>query len=303
MKHLLIAASVLAMTAGVASADISFSGSSATAGIAQNGTKNGGSSDAAMKASGETDNAYHVYSSFALKVSGSGTTDSGLTFGATMSVTGGITYTLGDDKGFEYKSGSLGMPSVFVSGSFGKITFSHDNLDAYNTDVSWSGSGDVQYDGTFGGVTVGVVGDLETGDLAGMVSTTISGLTLSADYNQDSAGTDLWDASASYTMGVFTGTVAATNDNGCPACTTEETVTLAYASGGVTASAKYRTSDQTVEVAAGYTSGPMSFNVDYRNTATAKWTVTAGYDLGNGLALTAGVNYTNDVMLGATMSF
>ncbi len=44
MKHLLIAASILAMTAGVASADITFSGS-ASAGIAKNGTANSGTPD------------------------------------------------------------------------------------------------------------------------------------------------------------------------------------------------------------------------------------------------------------------
>ena len=327
MKHLLIAASVLAMTAGVASADVTFTGT-ASAGIAQNGTKNGGAHNSGTAANTTAvnapsitatsayaaDNKFHAYSDFDLAVAASGTTDSGLTFGATTDIHAGYTYTLGDGDGFEYKGGSLGEPTVYVSGSFGKVSFSAQNMDAYNTDVSWSGAGDVAYDGTFGGITVGIVTDLETADSAVMASYTSGGLTLSADYNQDSAATykAIWDASGSYTMGAVTGTVSASNDGAGGTYDTYETVKLAYSAGGIGAWVQGKTSyaGHNTEFAIGgsYASGPMSLTLEVddvttANNAVAKWTVTAGYDMGNGLALTAGANYTNDVMLGATMSF
>ncbi len=84
--------------------------------------------------------------------------------------------------------------------------------------MTWSDTGtngDVKYEGTFGSFNVGLVTDLELVGLSVMVGYTMGALALSADYNQDSAVgcSDIWDASAAYTMGAFTGTLSATNDN------------------------------------------------------------------------------------------
>ncbi len=320
MKHLLIAASILAMTAGVASADITFSGS-ASAGIAKNGTANSGTPDPNTAGSPySVDGVYHAYSDFDLAVSASGATDSGLTFGATVDIHSGVAYTLAHDDGFDLKGGTQGWPSIFISGSFGKITFSANNIDAYNTDVTWSDTGtngDVKYEGTFGSFNVGLVTDLELSDSSVMVGYTMGALALSADYNQDSAVgcSDIWDASAAYTMGAFTGTLSATNDNNicmAPGYDTSETLKLAYSSNGIGAWVKgttaYTGSNAEFAVGGSYASGPVSLTVEIDDVTQAnhtytKWTVTGGYDLGNGLALTAGANYTDDVMIGATMKF
>jgi len=331
MKHLLIAASVLAMTAGVASADVTFSGT-ASAGIAQNGTKNGGAHNSgtalnttAVNAPSITatsayaaDNKFHAYSDFDLAVAASGTTDSGLTFGATTDIHAGYTYTLGDGDGFEHKGATLASPTVFISGSFGKVSFSANNLDFYNTDVSNSGKADVQYEGTFGGLTVGLITDIESTDTAAMVAYSSGPISLSGDYNQDStAGAKaIWDASASYTMGVFTGTVSATNDNNIVGSggtyDTSESVKLAYASGGIGAWVKgtsaYGAKKAELALGGSYASGPMSLTVEVDDVTQAnhgyyKWTVTGAYDMGNGLSLVAGANYTNDAMVGASMKF
>ena len=126
MKKILLATTILGMTAGFASAEIAFSGS-ATAGIASNGTANSGESD--PNTSGQTDDTYSVYSSMKLSVAATAETDSGLTFGASTSVSVGETYAMADDDGFELQDGTFGDPTIFVSGSFGKETFDNDGLD------------------------------------------------------------------------------------------------------------------------------------------------------------------------------
>ncbi len=212
----------------------------------------------------------HAYSTFELDVAATGTTDSGLTFGVTDSLTGGTSYTLSDSDGFDTNGGTLGNPSVFVSGAYGKMTFEADGLDAYNTDVS---------------VDTGTTATLVRGHLRRLdgrldhrsrssafvvswLAPKLGGIALSADYNQDMAGYSIWDASAAYTMGAFTGTLSASNDNNRwrPAYDTAETLKLAYASGGVGAYVKAKTSyaGPNAEYAVGgsYASGPISLNVD-----------------------------------------
>ncbi len=292
MKHLLIAASILAMTAGVASAEITFSGS-ASAGVAKNGTSNGGSAD--PNTSGLSDDAFHSYSSFTLNVTASGQTDSGLSFGASTGISAGRSYGLASDDGFDVGGATLDDAEIWVSGDFGKLSFNSDNYDFFD---DTNGGGDVKYDGTFGGFGVGLIADVDTGDASVSASYTVAGVSLSA--NADTY--NLWNVSASYTMGSITAT-AATDES------SNSSVELAYSANGISASAKYNTPSGAIDVAAGYASGPMSVNVsvdDVTDTAGngfAMWTVTGGYDLGGGMSLEAGTNYTGDVMVGAKMSF
>lgn len=270
MKHLLIAASALAMTTGYAAADITFSGS-AKAGVAN-----------------QAGGAWESYSSANLAVSFAGQTDSGLSFGATFDTTAGRSYTLGDGDDFADEGGSFGMPTVFVSGSFGKISISDDNFDFFD---DTNGGGDVKYEGTFGGFGVGLISDVDSGDASVSASYTVAGVALSA--NVDTY--DLWNLSASYTMGSITAT-AATDES------SNSSVKVAYSANGISASAKYNTSDASVDLAAGYATGPYAVNVDY-NTVSGNWNASGSYDLGGGLALEAGTNYTGDMMIGAKMSF
>ena len=151
MKKILLATTILAMSAGYAAADITWGGSAA-AGIASNGTANGGDAnpDGALDADGVTllsDDAFHTYSRVNLAVTFAGTSDSGLTFGATFDTTAGRSYALADDDGFEDNGGTFGMPTVFIEGSFGKLAFSTNNYDFYD---DTNGDGDVEYTGTFG---------------------------------------------------------------------------------------------------------------------------------------------------------
>ena len=349
MKKILLATTLLAATTGYAFADITYSGE-ATAGIAQNGTDKGG--DADPNGYGKGDDEFLSYSSAGFAVTFAGQTDSGLTFGATFDLTAGVTYALADDDGFDAgNDGAFGDPSVFLSGTFGKITFSTDNLDGFDgdelsarptaavaavpffggrqddpltaaneflpateavaavaaTDGSLDGNYDVQYDGTFGAVSVGVLADMDSGLMAAKVGYTAGNLSLDASYAQQNVGNDdIYNVGVSYAFGMFTVSAATDNES-------DASITGAYDNGsGITASATYNTGtgsdDASFDLAGGYSANGLTVaasvdNVSEANNDIAKWTVTASYDLGGGLSVEAGTNYTMDVMVGAAMSF
>ncbi len=301
MKKILLATTILGMSAGYAAADITWGGS-ATAGIAQNGTANLGLANPNAAVDGDgvllTDDAFHTYSSANLAVTMSGTSDSGLTFGATFDLTAGTSYTLADDDGFANEGAVFGMPTVFVEGSFGKLAFSTDNYDFYDDS---NAGGDVEYTGTFSGFSVGVIADVDTNNASAKVGYTVGALALSA--NADTY--DLWNVEGTYTMGAIAIT-AATDES------SNSSLKLAYSNNGMSASAKYNTNsgtdDPSVDVAVGYSANGLSVNasaddVSKANHAYQIWTVTASYDLGGGLSVEGGTNYTQDMMVGAKMSF
>ncbi len=272
MKNILLASTILAASAGFAAADAPTFSGSAAAGIAS-------------QAGGDM----ATYSSAELTVTMVGQTDTGLSFGADLSATAGRSYTLGDGDDFADESGAFGMPTVWISGTFGKVSISDDNFDFFDDTNS---GGDVKYEGTFGGFGVGLITDVDNpSQFSGQATYTLAGIALTANY--DTYG--LWNASAAYTMGAITAT-AATDES------SNSSVKLAYSANGISASAQYNTSDASVDVAGGYASGAFALDADY-NTVSGNWNATASYDLGNGLSLVAGTNYTGDMMVGAKMVF
>jgi len=319
MKKILLATTLLSMSAGYAAADITWTGS-ATAGIAQNGTDEGGEAD--PNAYGKGDDEFLSYSSATLAVAFSGATDGGLTFGAALDLTAGVSYALADDDGFDTNGGAFGSPSVFIAGSFGKITFSTDNIDGFDGDelsvaddpatplidesVGLDGEYDVQYDDTFGPVAVGVLADMDTGLMAVSGAFSTGALALAANYAQQDVIDDIYNVSATYTLGMIAIT-ASTDDQ------SDASLGVAYAgTNGISAGATYNTNtggdDASFDIEAGYTANALSVsasvdNVSGANGGDATWTVEASYDLGGGLTIEAGTNYTSDVMVGASMAF
>ena len=290
MKKILLATTLLAGSAGFAAADITWGGS-ASAGIASNGTANGGFTQALVEDTltpVHGDDAFEAYSSVNLAVTFSGATDGGLTFGATFDTTAGTSYTLGDEDGFADEGGSFGMPTVWIEGSFGKLAISDDNYDFYD---DTNGGGDVEYTGTFGAVSVGLIADVDTNEASAKIGFTSGALAINA--NSDTYG--LSNIDVTYTMGSIAVT-AATDES------QNSSLKLAYDANGMSASAQFNTSDDSVDLAAGYSANGLSVNAD-TNTVSNAWTVTASYDLGGGLSVEAGTNYTQDMMLGAKMAF
>lgn len=285
MKKILLATTMLVGTAGFAAAEVSFSGSAA-AGIASD-------------AGGDFD----VYSSAAVDVTMSGATDGGLEFGATFDVEVGHTYAFADDDGFAEGDGTFTDPEVYISGSFGRVAFSHDAYGFFHNDDSDMDQADIDYSGTFGGLSVGLRADVQdvntpivgvtenTNDLSATLGYTVAGVSLTA--NVDGTDTTAWDVGASYTMGSFTAGVTYNVDELAELSGT-------YEANGIMATASFDTDDYWY-VGGSYSNNGMSFAAS--TDSDSAWEVTAGYDLGGGLSLEAGYNYTNDAFIGAAMTF
>ena len=148
-----------------------------------------------------------------------------------------------------------------------------------------------------------MIADVDTNNASAKVGFTTGNLALSA--NADTY--DLFNVEAIYTMGVFAFT-AATDES------SNASLKVAYDSNGLSASAQYNTNagdalaSPSIDVAVGYEANGLKVeasadDVGQANSTTAVWTVTAEYDLGGGLSVEAGTNYTQDMMLGAKMSF
>jgi hypothetical protein len=292
MKKILLATTLLAASTSMAMADGHIVwGASAAAGIAQNGTDEGGDDQATVEdtaAPVHGDDAFELYSSVEVSLTLSGSSDNGLTFGASFSTTVGTAYALGDEDGFTDEGGFDPMPNIFVSGSFGKVELADDDFDFFD---DTNGGGDAKYSGTFGAISVGLIADVDSGDAS--VELGYSAGPIAVKVNADTY--EIWNVEGTYTMGTIAIT-AATDES------ENSSLKVAYSNNGISASAQYNTSDESIDIEAGYSANGLSLNAD-TNTESNAWTVTAGYDLGGGLALTAGTNYTSDIMVGATMAF
>jgi outer membrane protein OmpU len=291
MKNVLLATTILGMTAGFASAEIAFTGT-ATAGIAQNG-------DLVGSTLPEPAGQLAPYASFKLGVAATGESDSGLTYGASTDVTSGITYAMANDDGFDTNGGTFGAPSIFIAGDFGKITVKGNGFKEYQADANEKY--DLEYSHSISGFDIGVRTDLHNATSpAGFAATagksslklgyTVAGIGLGATYDEVGSA---WGVSASRAFGPVTATLS-TNDASVTA------LKVAYASDSFSGSIK-ADSASTWDLEAGYAANGLS--VGAATNELDEWKVTTGYDLGGGLAVEAGTNYTNDMFVGAKMSF
>ena len=285
MKKILLATTLLAASSTVAMADGHIVwGASAAAGIASSGPDGQAPADLNVR----DDDKFHAYANASLDLTLSGATDGGLTFGANFGLTSGVTYTLADDDGFGDEAGDFGGPTVFISGSFGKLEFSDDNFDFADD----SNTGDVQYSGTFGTVSVGVIADIESGEMGFSAGFAVGAISIDASADTD----DNFDVKASYKINDALSVSASTDEDA------SAIVGAAYSANGISVSADFNTSDESIDLAAGYSANGLSVNAEM-NTESESYTVTLGYDLGGGLALEAGTNDVGDMMVGATMAF
>lgn len=270
MKKILLATTVLAASAGYAAAEVSFAGSGEM-GIADFGGAGWAS-----------------YSGATLDVTMSGTSDSGLTFGATASVSVGSSFD-GLDDGIAAADGVASLGEVYVEGSFGRLSMDVDGYNHYHNDAD-ADDADIQYTGTFGAMSVGLRADVEEGDTSVNLGYTAGSLTLGA--NMDDTGE--WDASASYAMGQIT--VGVTTDSA-----SASSVSVDYDNGaGMTAGVEID-SDNAWTLSGGYSANGMSVNAEIASDDS--WEVTGSYDLGGGLTIEGGADNDNDMFIGAAMTF
>jgi outer membrane protein OmpU len=293
MKKVLLATTALALSAGVAHAEIALSGSAAM-GVARDGLGGG--------AHASNDGEFHAYSTGALTATMSGASDSGLTFGAAITIATGTAYALADDDGF-YDEALAGSTEVYVAGGFGKIAMKVNAAGLGQYKAYWGDSAkgyDLEYTHSMGGLSVGLRADIDDDQGTGVGETRDGRYSLNLGYAQDAVSASLaydadgaWGASGSYTMGAITATLG-TDD------ASVSSIKVAYAADGMSASFKTNT-DSDWDLAAGYSANGMSVGVELNE--SNDWSATAGYDLGGGAALAAGMNSDDDAHVGMSFSF
>ena len=293
MKKLLIATTALVASAGIASADITMSGSAAA----------GFHTDlAGAPAPGQG-----IYSNIGVVISMSTTTDSGVTFSTSMDAESGIEIDTGD---FEYDGAAgntFALGNVSASGAFGTLTFDSDGIDnLYDDDRN---GGDVSYSTTIGAMSVAAVlntDDSTTGagptfstdDMSVSASFTTGAMTISgAATSGDSAGTGSALA-VSYAVSDSV-TISADTDN-APSAASVNTVGIATSINGITVSAD-ASSDNSWDLDLGYNLSGVALT--YSTTDTNAWDASASMSLGGGATAHAGTNAAGSTYAGVSLSF
>ena len=190
LKKVLLTTTALVMTAGVAAADVSFSGEAGIAFVDDNG------------ASDATRTGMFVASHYDLNVAVSASADNGLTMSAGFDMGSGEKIDYDDDDALEVQGAAVGDADVAVSYNGWTLTVDQNGIDNLFDD---SQAEDMSIAGSIGGLSVAVATDLENstnsyklGYSLGDIALTLTGT------NNDDAGGDASGISVSYPMGALT---------------------------------------------------------------------------------------------------
>jgi len=291
MKKLLIATTALVASAGIASADISLSGSAAA----------GFHTDLA----GAPAPGNGVYSNIGVVITMSTVTDSGITFSTSMDAEAGIEVDTGD---FEYDGAAVNtfaLGNVSASGAFGTLTFDSDGIDnLYDDDRN---GGDVSYSTTVGGVSVAAVIDTDdsgnpitgtTDDMSVSASFTTGAMTISGSATSGDASGTGTALKVSYAVSDSV-TVSADTDH-APSSASVNTVGVATSINGISVSAD-ASSDSTWDLDLGYTLSGVALT--YSTTDANAWDAHASMSLGGDATVHAGTNAAGSTYAGVSLSF
>ena len=290
MKKVLLTTTALVMTAGVAAADVSFSGSAKLTygnwdgaaaeswgsttdlGVAMSGEASGISYSASISID-ETDSATAADIGGAITMSGSGLT---LTYDADGEMDAGGSSDESGDLQFAYAGGGISA--------------------SYTEDTS-AGKSEIKVGYTAGDLTVGYATNNSSSASALSASFSAGDLAITVEGADTGAA---WDASAAYTMGASTVTVGTDESS-------NTYVKVATSLNDVTLTAKALDGDN--ELSVGYTMGDISMSYAYdegdSNTADgddAQTIFSVSYDLG-GIVLKGQTNNVNEVQVSAAFTF
>jgi outer membrane protein OmpU len=291
MKKVLFATTALIATAGVASADITLTGGAVA------GYKNAGNDTG------------RAHTELDFNIVASGTSDNGISFGASMDIDGDTTYTTGGSSMDE----NAGDMEVFVSGEFGTLTFGAvDHMtDTGVSDMGFDGididglgqadkligssvlTADINYSYSMNGVTIGATYDTVTDDRSVGITYSANGLSLTYAQSEDSATEDTASIIvAKYTTGAIGLQASVTNmgDQSTPANDTQGTAL--FASYAV---------DSNLTIMAGYSQNDEAAAAD-----TTAQGIGFSYNMGGGGTLSGAAGDRNNETvwdLGLTMSF
>ena len=287
MKHILLATTALTMSAGIAAADVTFSGKA-----------NAGTSSA--------NNVTTTSSGIDLNVSASMTTESGVTLTVADDFGGGSLIDYDDDYQVEAQGSDLDQPSVTVAMGNVTLTIDPGEVDDLYDD---SQTGDVQISTSMAGFSIDYVASSDTdvntnsyklGYSAGDLSVSVIGTTRGdAATATVAAENEAMKWSASYAMGDITLGLAM-NNNGDNDDVTTGSIKYALGNGlSVTLSAD---DNDDWDAAVSWSAGAVS--VSYVTDENSEYEAHATYDLGGGAKVFAATKDVDDfTAFGVEFSF
>jgi outer membrane protein OmpU len=290
MKKILLATTALTLSAGMAAAEIKFS-SVAGAGYASNGT---------------TD---EIWSGIDINISGSVTTDGGMTISVADDIGGGKLIDWDDDYEVDTQGTAIGTPAVTVAYGGMSLKFDADAVDdLYDDDQD----GDIGFAGTFGNLSVGATLDTkpdqdledEEGNLTPIPSFSYSLKGSFEGVGLAIVGTDANDdgdaaAKVTATMSVSGVDLSVKADNK-GAGDTVTTVGAAFESNGMALSLSADNNNDW-DVGLGYTMGSLAVN--FATDEASAWEANATYDLGGGASFKASANADDFLAAGVIFKF
>jgi len=311
MKNILLTTAALVMTAGVASAEVTFSGAAGA------GVSSTGSSDT------------EVWSGIDLNVNASVTTDSGMTISVGEDFGGGSLADWDDDYAIEAQGSDFDTPTITITSGSTSISLEAQAQDDLYDDTQ---SGDIAISTTVGGASIGLVVDTNaTGTVAAVtgagcavsavtgeiacttdavaaaaanpsfsysISLPVAGITVSAsgtDANDDGDAAN--KISAAYTMGDMTMTLS-TDDKGVAESINKLAVSTNVGGAAISVSAD---DNDDWDLSLGYTEGSVTLNVS--TDEAGAWETNVAVDLGGGAAFRVSGNEAEYVAAGLTFSF
>jgi outer membrane protein OmpU len=270
MKHVLLATTALVMTASVAAAEVSLSG---TAGIAVVDDNNASGISADM----------FVASYYDLDVSASAESDNGVTMSLGFDMGSGEKIDYDDDDKIEVQGEAVGNADVAVS--YGGFTLTVDQNGIDNLFDDTDGTQDMQFSGSAAGVAFAFTSDWEgntssysLGYSMGDLSATLTGT------DNDDAGGDATGISLSYAMGDVS--LSASQSDESNNAEDDTSVGFTYALGALSTSYTLITpgSDGNMgdewDAKVSYASGALSASIAVDEADHS--TIIANYDLGGG---------------------
>ena len=321
MKKLLIATTALVATAGMASADITITGSAnagyysglgnadavtvavpAVAATAATATAIETLGANAIPVSAETFSDDGIYSNAGVDFTMTGATDNGISFSASVNIDAGTEIDAGDFELDGADGGTAGLGAVSMTGAFGTLTFDNSGIDNLYSDAT---THDMSYATTVGAVSLTLghsVGALAAdADYAKATSfsasTTQSGMAFTLTGSETAAGTSA-SLAMSYALN-DTVTITADTDQVAGA-ESVQTIGASTTLNGVSVSVS-SANNSACDVDLGYTAG--GFALTYGVDETDGWTATATAALGGGATFAAGVNDEDSMYAGVSFAF
>ena len=264
------------MTAGVAAAEVSFSG---TAGIAF--VDDNGASDA-------TRNGMFVESYYDLDVAVSGSTDNGVTMSAGFDMGAGNKIDYDDDDALELQGVDVGDADVAVSYAGWTLTVDQEGIDNLFDDSQ--DDDDLMIAGSMAGISVAVTSDLEESHNSYKLGMSLGGAAVTlTGTNDDDAGGDATGVSVSYPMGDLTLSASVSDESND--AEDDTSVGLTYAMDAMTVSYTSIKPGSTGslgdewDLKLSYSAGAMSASVNIDEADAT--TMIAEYDLGGATSFAA----------------